>query len=70
MVRVHLGVRELEWCWLYGVAGSNITRESGGVSVELAPFVPILNDTVNYLYFASRSSESGFLGVGVFGWKS
>ena len=69
MVRVHLGVRELEWCWLYGVAGSNITWESRGVSVELTPFVPIMNDIVKYLYLARWSSESGSLEVGEFGWK-
>lgn len=35
----------------------------GGVLAELASVVPILNDTVKYLYFAHRSSKSGSLGV-------
>lgn len=57
------GVRELEWCWFYGVAGSSITWESEGLSVELTSFVPILNDAEKYLYFAGWNSKIGSIGV-------
>lgn len=45
----HIGIRELELFWLYVVVRSSITWEMRGVLVQMAPFVPIFNDTMKYL---------------------